>query len=84
MVKKQTRDDPRLDITSNIIFIAHSSSTLSGAPKYSTTTSTQIDSNTAMRRKQFATRRESSIGAMVMTNKFEDNDIRRKFRNYEI
>ena len=44
----------------------------------------QIDSKTAMRRRQFATRRESSIGAMVMTNKFDDNDIRRKFRNYEI
>ena len=38
----------------------------------------------SMRRKQFASRRESSIGAMVMTNKFNDNDIRRKFRNYEI
>ena len=38
----------------------------------------------SMRRKQFASRKESSIGAMVMTNKFDDNDIRRRFRNYEI
>ena len=38
----------------------------------------------SMRRKQFASRKESSIGAMVMTNKFDDSDIRRRFRNYEI
>lgn len=44
----------------------------------------EVDSRTAMRRKQFATRRESSIGAMVMTNKLDDDDIRRKFRTYEI
>ena len=50
----------------------------------STAKNQQIDSKTAMRRRQFTTRRQSSIGAMVMTNKFDDNDIRRKFQNYEI
>jgi len=44
----------------------------------------KVDSRIAMRRKQFATRRESSIGAMLMTNKFDDRDIRSKFRTYEI
>ena len=52
----------------------------SGTPLVNRHTNTTI----SMRRKQFATRRESSIGAMVMTNKFDDGDIRRKFRNYEI
>lgn len=42
------------------------------------------DPSTAQRRKQFATRRESSIGAMVMTNKFADDDLRMKFRTYDI
>ena len=37
---------------------------------------------TAMRRQRFA-RRQSSIGAMVMTNKFDDNEMRRRFRTYE-
>ena len=44
----------------------------------------KVDSRTAQRRKQFATRRESSIGAMLMTNKFDDEDLRKKFRTYEI
>ena len=44
----------------------------------------KVESRIAMRRKQFATRRESSIGAMLMTNKFDDSDIRAKFRTYEI
>lgn len=43
-----------------------------------------VDKSTAMRRKQFASRRESTIGAMVMAEKLEDNEIRRRFRNYEI
>ena len=42
------------------------------------------DSKIAMRRKLFAVRRESTIGTMVMADKLDDNDIRRKFRNYEI
>ena len=42
------------------------------------------DANTAMRRKQFAVRRQSTIGTMVMADKWDDNEIRRKFRNYEI
>ena len=44
----------------------------------------KIDSKTALRRRQFASRRESTIGAMVMAEKWEDNEIRRRFRNYEI
>jgi hypothetical protein len=43
-----------------------------------------VDPTTAMRRRQFATRRESTIGAMVMAEKWEDKEIRRRFRNYEI
>ena len=42
------------------------------------------DAKIAMRRKLFAIRRESTIGTMVMAEKLDDNDIRRKFRNYEI
>ena len=38
----------------------------------------------AMRRRQFAVRRQSTIGAMVMAEKWEDSEIRRRFRNYEI
>jgi len=45
---------------------------------------TTTDTATAQKRKQFATRRESSIGAMLMTNKFSDDDLRSKFRTYEI
>ena len=43
-----------------------------------------VDPITAQRRRQFASRRESTIGAMVMAEKWEDNEIRRRFRNYEI
>ncbi len=43
-----------------------------------------VDPALAMRRRQFAIRRESTIGAMVMTEKWEDTEIRRRFRNYEI
>lgn len=43
-----------------------------------------VDPVTAQRRRQFANRRESTIGAMVMAEKWEDNEIRRRFRNYEI
>jgi len=43
-----------------------------------------VDSATAMKRRQFAIRRESTIGAMVMAEKWDDNEIRRRFRNYEI
>jgi len=46
--------------------------------------STTADTSTAQKRKQFAVRRESSIGAMLMTNKFADDDLRMKFRTYEI
>ncbi len=46
--------------------------------------STEVDPATAMRRRQFASRRESTIGAMVMAEKWEDTEIRRRFRNYEI
>lgn len=46
--------------------------------------SNRVDSKTALRRRQFANRRESTIGAMVMAEKWEDNEIRRRFRNYEI
>ena len=42
------------------------------------------DAKIAMRRTLFAIRRESTIGTMVMAEKLDDNDIRRKFRNYEI
>ena len=45
---------------------------------------TTTDTSTAQKRKQFAVRRESSIGAMLMTNKFADDDLRMKFRTYEI
>ena len=38
----------------------------------------------SIRRRQFAVRRQSTIGAMVMTERWEDGDIRRRFRNYEI
>jgi hypothetical protein len=47
-------------------------------------TSGPEDAKTAMRRKLFAIRRESTIGTMVMAEKLDDNEIRRKFRNYEI
>ena len=45
-----------------------------------TTPSDQV----TMRRRQFAVRRQSTIGAMVMTERWDDGDIRRRFRNYEI
>ena len=48
------------------------------------TSSSGQDPVTAMRRRQFAVRRQSTIGAMVMAEKWEDNEIRRRFRNYEI
>ena len=38
----------------------------------------------SLRRRQFAVRRQSTIGAMVMTERWEDGDIRHRFRNYEI
>lgn len=56
-----------------------------------TTTSTELSGaphaseHVAMRRRQqFAVRRQSTIGAMVMAEKWEDSEIRRRFRNYEI
>ena len=46
---------------------------------------TTDDEQVAMRRRQqFAVRRQSTIGAMVMAEKWEDNEIRRRFRNYEL
>ena len=48
-----------------------------------TDSSKDTGSVTAMRRQRFA-RRQSSIGAMVMTSKFDDNEMRRRFRTYEI
>ena len=42
-----------------------------------------LDPATALRRAKFA-RRQSTIGAMVMAEKWEDSEIRRRFRNYEI
>ena len=43
-----------------------------------------MDADTAMKRRQFAVRRQSTIGTMVMAEKWDDNEIRRRFRNYEI
>jgi len=42
------------------------------------------DPATAMKRRQFAVRRQSTIGAMIWAEKYDDNEIRRRFRNYEI
>jgi len=42
------------------------------------------DPSTAVRRRQFAVRRQSTIGAMIWADKYDDNEIRRRFRNYEI
>lgn len=42
------------------------------------------DPATAMRRRQFAVRRQSTIGTMIWAEKYDDNEIRRRFRNYEI
>jgi len=48
----------------------------------------QLDSSpdpaTAVKRRQFAVRRQSTIGAMIWADKYDDNEIRRRFRNYEI
>ena len=44
----------------------------------------KVDEQVAKRRQQFAQRRDSSIGAMMMVNQMEDTEIRRRFRNYEI
>jgi len=42
------------------------------------------DPATVMKRRQFAVRRQSTIGAMIWADKYDDNEIRRRFRNYEI
>ena len=60
------------------------SDTENPGPKPSQSPPKTTDSGTAMRRRQFAVRRQSTIGAMVMAEKWDDNEIRRRFRNYEI
>ncbi len=42
------------------------------------------DPSTAQKRQVFAQRRDSTIGMLMMIEPVEDNEMRRRFRNYEI
>ncbi len=53
-----------------------SSSSISGNPP--------VDVETAIKRQQFAKRRDSSVATMMLVEPISDEEMRRRFRNYEI